>query len=192
MVVREVPIDEVELSDERPIIKRWNVIAGLCQIHGYRHGAELGVSKGRFTAFLCSNMYDMRMIAVDLWEPQPFASGDGAQTYVGWDHNESLADFKAMCIQYFPRRVRILRMHTVEAAKLIPDESLDFVFVDALHTYEACKADIEAWWPKIRSGGMLSGHDYNHDKFPGVPKAVGETGRQTIILPDHVWVQFKK
>lgn len=190
-IVRAVPVDRIVINDDAPKIKRWNVIAGLCQLHGYRKGAELGVSKGRFTSFLCANMYDMRMTAVDLWEEQPHATGEGAQNYVGWDHDTSYREFRDVCEEFFPRRVRILRMDTVQAANLVADGSLDFVFIDALHTYEACKADIGAWWPKVREGGMLCGHDYNLEKFPGVPKAVGETNRKTIILPDHVWVQFK-
>jgi cephalosporin hydroxylase len=48
---------------------------------------------------------------------------------------------------------------SVEAAKLYEDASLDFVFIDACHKYEFIKADIEAWSPKVKAGGILSGHD---------------------------------
>jgi hypothetical protein len=47
-----------------------------------------------------------------------------------------------------------------EAAPKIPDGSLDFAYIDANHAYEYVKRDIELWWPKIRDGGMLAGHDY--------------------------------
>jgi predicted O-methyltransferase YrrM len=62
-------------------------------------------------------------------------------------------------------------VHSVEAAKLIPDGSLDFVFIDALHTYEAVLEDLAAWHPKVRRDGIVAGHDYRWD---GVQKAVHE------------------
>jgi len=49
---------------------------------------------------------------------------------------------------------------------------LDFVYIDAEHTYDACKADLHAWYPLIRPGGVISGHDYGG--FPGVTRAVDE------------------
>ena len=43
-----------------------------------------------------------------------------------------------------------------------------------MHTYEDVKKDIEVWWPKLCAGGTLALHDYGHDHFPGVKKAVDE------------------
>ena len=65
------------------------------------------------------------------------------------------------------------RMTTNEAAGLFKDESLDAVFIDADHSYEAVKMDIQNWMPKVRKGGILAGHDYN-SAWPGVIKAVNE------------------
>lgn len=45
-------------------------------------------------------------------------------------------------------------------ANTVPDSSLDFVYIDGDHSYEACKHDITVWWPKIKPGGILSGHDF--------------------------------
>ena len=56
------------------------------------------------------------------------------------------------------------------------DGELDFVFIDGEHTYEAAKSDIEAWCPKVCSGGLLMGHDYDRQRFPGVCRAVDEFG----------------
>ena len=57
-----------------------------------------------------------------------------------------------------------------EAATLFEDNSVDFVFIDADHQYESVKKDITAWYPKIKIGGIMSGHDYI-SKF-GVADAV--------------------
>lgn len=59
---------------------------------------------------------------------------------------------------------------SIEAAKTIEDD-LDFVYIDANHNYEYVKQDIEAWYPKLKKGGILSGHDY---PTLSVQKAVDE------------------
>lgn len=60
-----------------------------------------------------------------------------------------------------------------EAATQFADESVDFCYVDAGHTYECVIQDLQAWWPKIRSGGQFGGDDYTKG-HPGVQKAVWE------------------
>lgn len=64
-------------------------------------------------------------------------------------------------------------------ASLYPDASLDFVFVDALHTYEDTQSILLDYRPKIAPGGVFAGHDY-HDLYPGLVQAVKE------ILPGAV------
>ncbi len=64
-------------------------------------------------------------------------------------------------------------MTDLEAAATYPDGSLDFVWLDADHTYEGTKAAILAYLPKLRRGGVLGGHDMT-TKYPGVLQAVGE------------------
>ena len=59
-----------------------------------------------------------------------------------------------------------------KAAALYADASLDFVFIDAGHTYENASADIRAWLPKVKPGGHIAGHDYG--SAPGVNRAVNE------------------
>jgi predicted O-methyltransferase YrrM len=65
-------------------------------------------------------------------------------------------------------------LDSVEASKLYADESLDFVFIDADHSYEAVKRDIAAWLPKVKSGGIIAGHDYCVWPGFGVIEAVTE------------------
>ena len=49
---------------------------------------------------------------------------------------------------------------TTDAAKLFPDGHFDWIYLDATHTYAEAKRDLEAWYPKVRTGGLVSGHDY--------------------------------
>lgn len=78
-----------------------------------------------------------------------------------------------------------LEMPSLEAAKLVPDDFFDFVFLDADHSYAAVKADIAAWRPKVEPGGWLCGHDYGKVQY-GVTEAVDELGAVEIDA-DHTW-----
>ncbi len=73
-----------------------------------------------------------------------------------------------------------------KAADIFSDRSVDFVFIDASHDHDSVVRDIGAWLPKIRRGGILSGHDYS---FVGVNSAVksffGNTARH---LKGDVWL----
>lgn len=70
----------------------------------------------------------------------------------------------------------IWRGRSVEAAAHFPDGAADFVFIDADHSYEGCRRDLESWAGKVRVGGWLCGHDYENGDFPkfGVTQAVDE------------------
>ena len=82
-----------------------------------------------------------------------------------------------------------IRTESVSASKMYADESLDAVFIDADHRYESVKADILAWMPKIKKGGILAGHDYmlGHS---GVIRAVDELVESPEIIRD-CWLKTK-
>jgi hypothetical protein len=71
-------------------------------------------------------------------------------------------------------KVEVIRKPSLKAAKRFEDGSLDFVFLDGLHDFGNVQADIKAWLPKIRKGGILAGDDYHLDKGKryGVRRAV--------------------
>jgi predicted O-methyltransferase YrrM len=63
---------------------------------------------------------------------------------------------------------------SVAASRLYKDDSLDFAFIDADHSYAAVSRDIDAWLPKVRKGGIIAGHDYCNWPGFGVIEAVTE------------------
>ena len=69
-------------------------------------------------------------------------------------------------------------MGSTEAASIILDETVDVVYIDARHDYRSVAQDIDAWWPKVRPGGILAGHDYlntyTHGTLISVKPAVDE------------------
>ena len=76
--------------------------------------------------------------------------------------------------------VRPIVAESTRAALLYDDCSLDFVYLDASHDYESVKADIMAWWPKIKVGGILAGDDFS-EYHKGLRRAVKEFGVEYAI-----------
>jgi predicted O-methyltransferase YrrM len=64
-------------------------------------------------------------------------------------------------------------------------EPADLVFIDAEHTYEALKSDIEAWWPHLKDGGVMAFHDYHDAQFPGVTRAIDERFGQFNVTHEY-------
>lgn len=80
-----------------------------------------------------------------------------------------------------------------QASRQFPDGFADMVFIDGDHTYQAVKADILAWIPKLRAGGLLCGHDYTHAadgliERPGVKQAVDEIFPIVNLVGSLWWV----
>ena len=71
--------------------------------------------------------------------------------------------------------ITLIISDSVSASRLFAAASLEWVHLDARHDYTSVKADIEAWLPKVKPGGWLSGDDYDEEKWPEVVKAVNET-----------------
>lgn len=76
-----------------------------------------------------------------------------------------------------------------DVSKNFEDSSVDFVFIDADHKYESVKKDIQHWWPKIKPGGIISGHDYFNPG--GVKRAVDELLPERLFSEDRVWYMIK-
>ncbi len=152
----------------------------LVSAHGFSRGAELGVRRGELTVSLLERHPVLSMVAVDLWAPHPTF----AERY---DHEADLARFRENA-RAVEGRVTVLRLLTTEAARHVPDGSLDFVFVDATHTYAALAADLEAWLPKLRPGGLISGHDYHpHWDAGGLMRCVDERFPARWLADDSCW-----
>ena len=72
-------------------------------------------------------------------------------------------------------RVQFILKPSVEAAKDFKDNSLDFVYIDACHSYQAVMEDLNAWYPKVKIGGIICGHDFRPSDLEiheGVAQAV--------------------
>ena len=158
-------------------------------------GVEVGVFHGSTAANLLALMPDLQLYGVDPWATY---ESDSEQSRP--DHVQQISDTQTLhwglpialrTLGVNARRWYPIRLPSVQAAHCFEDGELDFVFIDGEHSYEAAKADIETWWPKVRSGGILMGHDYDRQRFPGVCRAVDEFAQSKqarIIRAGHsVW-----
>lgn len=147
---------------------------------------ELGSYQGESTAIFASNMSNLEILyAVDPWV-NGYAPGDICSDGYPMSIVESNFDHR---VKKYPTVKKVKTMSQDFVVK-IPDASLDFVYVDANHSYESCLADIKAWLPKVKQGGYIGGHDYLSACFIGVVNAVNEVfGKPDLLFDDTSWLK---
>ena len=171
-------------------------LSRLCADLGFTKGAEIGVWRGKWSAHLCKDNPALEMLCVDLWATYDTYQDSRNQTdKLEESYREALAVLA-------PYRCTIVREASVKAAQAVPDGSLDFVYIDANHGEAFVRQDLEAWVPKVRSGGICSGHDYIYraekphiqvkaavDKFIAEHKIAPVFILAADNVPSFAWVQ---
>lgn len=120
-------------------------------------GVEMGVSRGEFSQFLLENWSGRRLFLVDAW--RYFCGEINVNNPDHNGHLDCLAETFRRVYPYGSRAI-IIRDLSIMAADLFANESLDFVYLDGGHDYQNVKQDLEAWYPKVKRGGLFAGHDY--------------------------------
>lgn len=145
---------------------------------------EVGAYLGRSSLYLASRIKRsgkrIRVYVVDLWDGWLY---DDYYEHSDAEHGNTNGPEWDDVFWHFIRNVRRagvedviypLKMPSEQAATLFESDTLDFVFLDADHSYEAVRRDLEVWFPKVKKRGVLGGHDYLHADFPGVRRAADE------------------
>jgi predicted O-methyltransferase YrrM len=150
-------------------------------------GCFLGVSTETFLQFAPSMLY-----AIDVWGiNEKYDEADYAVGDDGWDNVE--ANFRKRISSY--SNVEIIKNYSHKAACDFENESLDLVYIDGEHGYDAVKRDINVWLPKVKTGGALAGHDYTIEGRPHLPvfTAVNEQFEINRVedFPDSSWLIYK-
>ena len=182
-------IDEVESKAESILkIKNKNMYRDhffplLCKKMGYTFGAEIGVDKGGFSNHLLTKSDFEKFYCIDPWIDNFGSDNKNAD----FDPNGS----KRMqeCEETLKEFVQdgtaeLVRATGLEASAEIPDEYLDFVYIDGDHSLEGIFYDIYAWTPKVRVGGVISGHDYKDGPKSGMKDYWGnhlDYGVKTVV-----------
>jgi len=157
--------------------RRQHVLVDLLNDHCAGEGivtVELGTVGGATSVHIAQYCPRIeKMYTVDIVKPDPSIDVMGQVPFLEFIHSDS-----------------------VLAAKRFEDASVDLVFVDADHSADAVYRDLEAWVPKVKSGGVLSGHDYASHNHPGVKPAVdfyfAQRGWSPVnVDADKVWWAIK-
>lgn len=139
-------------------------LAFLCNRRGVLDAVEVGVDCGDFAYWFLSNWKGYTLHLVDPYLPY---------WEMPWDRSAD-RQIAINRLSVFGGRARFILHDSATAATLIPlSRAIQFVYIDADHSYDAAKKDIEIWWCRLASGGILAGHDYDHS-HPGVIRAVTE------------------
>jgi len=134
-----------------------------------RRGAEVGVYEGDLSVALLERYPNLHLYMVDWWraaapDSEYRRSGDKL-SLLSQEEMDAARDKALGSTWYFagPRRI-VLQRESGDAAKILAEESLDFVFIDADHTFDAVLRDLKVWYPKVRRGGIVSGHDWYENR----------------------------
>jgi hypothetical protein len=134
-------------------------------------GCELGSDVGNNALSVCKYMRINHLHLVDSFERELIY----IPHYLPYGEcKERLASYRS-AITYHIKT-------TDEAVNDFAENSLDFVYVDADHSYTACLADMKNYWPKVKAGGVLAGHDFND---PRVEKAVADFCAEKTLSYKH-------
>lgn len=153
--------------------KLW--LENLVKSNNFTSGAELGVQEGVTFKHLIENCPDLTLHGVDIW-------GESSE----------YKKYRQDVLEYAKSNPRAIIHYkkTTQAVHDIKNESLDFVFIDADHSYSAVKGDIKLWEAKVKRGGYICGHDID---MPDVKRAVVEKrGKDYQTGPDAIWYYIKE
>lgn len=144
------------------------------------HFIEVGSWKGRSASFMAVAIHNsgktIKFDCVDTWE----GSDEIAHVNDNDVKNGTLFETFKQNMKPVEGMYNAVQLPSVTAAKLYEDKSLDFVFLDASHDYDNVVADIVAWLPKVKEGGIIGGHDALH---PPIVAACADTVGQVDLNP---------
>lgn len=119
---------------------------------GYKVGAEIGVYLGKYSEEFCKA--GLRMYAIDPWK----AFGGQGRTQRSQENQDN--HFAETTKRLAPYNCTLIRKPSMEAVHQFKNRTLDFVYIDGDHSLPHIINDIWWWSSKVRSGGIISGHDY--------------------------------
>jgi predicted O-methyltransferase YrrM len=116
----------------------------------FNKGVEVGVDEGHYSRVLAKANPNLQLKCIDPWRRRGGHMGIAQQTLSDCPNAE------------------LMKMHSMDAVKLFPEESLDFIYIDAAHDFDNVMVDIIEWGKRVRVGGIISGHDYSNNFRNGV------------------------
>jgi len=186
LVKNRINITFPTITDVRTT-RRYHVLSEHIREFGFQVGAELGVSSGETFFNILDANPNLFLYGIDTWVLQK----DNKIENYDKDEKITLEQRKKTVFSLLPHytnRCKIYEERTDKAHKHFENDSLDFIFIDADHSYESVKRDIKLWTPKVKTTGMIFGHDLN---WGSVARAVGESFHHFYINSDCVWASTR-
>jgi len=131
-------------------------------------GLEIGVERGGTAQMLLNMGCIEKLYGIDPYRGYVDLDGKFIRTQ---DEANSIKAELLNIVRKYPNYT-LIEDYSDNCVSNFEDETLDFIFIDGHHSYEQCKKDINNYYPKIKKGGLVSGHDYTY--CHGVMKAVDE------------------
>lgn len=119
-------------------------------------GVELGSFKADFASLIVKE-WSGKLFLIDPWRELTDTEYDDASNHK--NHTDVYAS-AINNLSGFEDRAIMIRAKGEQVLDFFKDYSLDFVYIDANHTYESVKEDINMWYPKVKIGGIVAGHDF--------------------------------
>lgn len=177
----------VDLQRESPFMfpaNRWTFLPWLFDTLAFRKGVEIGVAGGRFSRRLCESVSNLQLWSVDPWR----CYGHYEKRY---NQAQFDRDYRKAKEILSPYNVTILRAFSKDVAGRFPDESLDFIHIDANEDYDHVTEDLRLWTPKVKYGGVISGlcyYNFRDHSYCQVKDAVDDWTKAHGIDPWFVLV----
>lgn len=149
------------------------------------HVVEVGVAEGYFSADMLRWGIEMLWM-VDNWSHIPNVKGDGNSPQSWHIMNYEAAIRRTHRPEFGKTTINVVRGLSHEVSHVVPDNSLDLVYIDADHSYDGVMSDLKNWFPKLKVGGIVALHDYINPAY-GVKRAVADFthGKYTVhLLPE--------
>lgn len=142
--------------------------------------AEIGVWRGYFGSQILNETQVLKLYEIDPWSGQTGVYDDTGKPKTQEEHDADYRQTLHHLRGHIPgKRVEIIRGRSIDVAASWKGPMLDAVYIDAGHTYEDVFSDLTAWAPRVKSTGVLMGHDYTDNDTSkrfgwGVKKAVAD------------------
>jgi predicted O-methyltransferase YrrM len=164
-ISNEIKLKLIQTYTSESSGKRQHFLSDIIKSNDLKLGAEIGVRFGQTMFHILKENENLKMYAID----------------------KDVTQFDQEAIE-FQDRIFIHQVDSRKNPEFVEDNTLDFFFIDASHTYKNVKRDLVSWIPKLKENAWMVGHDIN---YPSVETAVKEIIGEYEVGPDNVWF-YKK
>lgn len=151
-------------------------------------GAEIGVEGGRNALIMFEELDIKHLYLIDIFDT--YLGMDGSGVLCSSEVGQACYKGTVYNLRDYIDRITLIVDFSEFAVDKIKEE-LDFVYIDGNHRYEYVKKDIELYYPKIKIGGVIGGHDFKYTER-GVVRAVAEFFRTDFQHKGWDWWAEKK